>query len=69
MMMNWRHFENSLSVSQFKITNLQNNRKDFYQINQADTLIGLIASNEDAQHFYRSLPDSEIRDEGIWINL
>ena len=36
---------------------------------KADTLIGLIASNEDAQHFYRSLPDSEIRDEGIWINL
>ena len=36
---------------------------------KAATLIGLIASNEDAQHFYRSLPDSEIRDEGIWINL
>lgn len=36
---------------------------------KANTLIGLIASNEDAQHFYRSLPDSEIRDEGIWINL
>ena len=36
---------------------------------KANTLIGLIATNEDAQHFYRSLPDSEIRDEGIWINL
>lgn len=33
-----------------------------------DTLIGLIASNEEAQRFYRSLPDSEIRDEGIWID-
>lgn len=32
-----------------------------------DTLIGLIASNEEAQHFYRSLPDAEIHDEGIWI--
>lgn len=30
-----------------------------------DTLIGLIASNEDAQRFYRNLPNSEIRDEGI----
>ena len=34
-----------------------------------DTLIGLIASNEDAQRFYRNLPDSEIKDEGIWIDL
>ena len=34
-----------------------------------DTLIGLIASNEDAQHFYRSLHNAEIRDEGIWIDL
>ncbi len=34
-----------------------------------DTLIGLIASNEDAQRFYRSLPDSMIRDEGIWIDI
>ena len=34
-----------------------------------DTLIGLIASNEDAQRFYRNLPNSEIRDEGIWIDL
>ncbi len=30
-----------------------------------DTLIGLIASNEDAQRFYRNLPNSEIKDEGI----
>lgn len=34
-----------------------------------DTLIGLIASNEDAQRFYRNLPDAEIKDEGIWIDL
>ena len=33
------------------------------------TLIGLIASNKDAQHFYRNLPDALIRDEGIWIDL
>lgn len=30
-----------------------------------DTLIGLIASNEDTQRFYRNLPNSEIKDEGI----
>lgn len=35
----------------------------------ADTLIGLIAANEEAQRFYRSLPNAEIRDEGIWIDL
>lgn len=35
----------------------------------ADTLIGLIASNEEAQRFYRNLPNSEIKDEGIWIDL
>lgn len=34
-----------------------------------DTLIGLIASNEDAQRFYRNLPDAQIRDEGIWIDI
>ncbi len=35
----------------------------------ADTLIGLIASNEEAQRFYRCLPRAQIRDEGIWIDL
>lgn len=39
------------------------------KIRGVNTLIGLIASNEDAQRFYRSLPNSEIRDEGIWIDL
>ena len=32
-------------------------------------LIGLIASNKDAQSFYRNLHNSLIRDEGIWIDL
>ena len=36
---------------------------------EVDTLIGLIASNKDAQYFYRNLPNSEIKDEGIWIDL
>ena len=35
----------------------------------ADTLIGVIAANEEAQRFYRSLPNALIRDEGIWIDL
>lgn len=34
-----------------------------------DTLVGLIASNEEAQRFYRHLPNAIVRDEGIWINL
>ena len=37
--------------------------------NGFDTLIGLIASNEEAQSFYRSLPNAKISDEGIWIEL
>ena len=35
----------------------------------ADTLVALIASNDEAQRFYRSLEKAEIRDEGIWIDL
>lgn len=35
----------------------------------ADTLIGLIAANPDAQRFYHSLENANIRDEGIWIDL
>lgn len=34
-----------------------------------DTLVALIASNDEAQRFYRSLENSEIRDEGIWIDI
>ena len=33
------------------------------------TLIGLIAANPEAQRFYRSLENTIIRDEGIWIDL
>ena len=34
-----------------------------------ETMIGLIAANDEAQRFYRSLPDARIRDEGIWIDI
>ena len=33
------------------------------------SLVGLIAANEEAQSFYRNIPNSIIRDEGIWIDL
>ncbi len=35
----------------------------------AKTLVGLIAANEEARRFYRSLENALIRDEGIWIDL
>ncbi|MBQ6678991.1 MAG: GNAT family N-acetyltransferase [Lachnospiraceae bacterium] len=34
-----------------------------------DTLIALTASNDEAQRFYQSIPDSEMHDIGIWINI
>ena len=34
-----------------------------------DTLIALTASNEESQRFYRSVPDSDMHDTGIWINI
>ena len=34
-----------------------------------ETLIALTASNEEAQRFYHSVPDSEMRDTGIWIDV
>lgn len=33
-----------------------------------DTLVGLIAANEEAQHFYRAMQGAIIRDGGIWID-
>ena len=32
-----------------------------------DTLIALIAANDEAQRFYRHLEGAEIRDEGLWL--
>ncbi len=34
-----------------------------------DTLIALTASNEEAQRFYKNVPNSEMRDIGIWIDV
>lgn len=32
-----------------------------------DTLVALIASNEEAQRFYRNIEGAQIRDEGLWL--
>ena len=34
-----------------------------------DTLVALTAANEEAQRFYQAIPDSEMHDVGIWINI
>ena len=34
-----------------------------------DTLIALTAANDEAQRFYKNVPDSEMRDVGIWIDI
>ena len=34
-----------------------------------DTIIALTASNDEAQSFYKAVPDSEMHDTGIWINV
>ncbi len=34
-----------------------------------DTLVAITAANEEGQRFYKSVPDSEMRDVGIWIDI
>ena len=34
-----------------------------------DTLLALTAANEEAQRFYKSVPNSQMRDVGIWIDI
>lgn len=53
-------------VAQALMEHLRKVLKEQYNVS---VLIGLIASNKDAQSFYRNLPNSLIRDEGIWIDL
>ncbi len=52
-------------IAQLLMTKLREELKE----KGAETLVGLIAANEEAQRFYRSLPDALIRDEGIWIDI
>ncbi len=43
--------------------------RDTLKEQNVDTLIALTASNEEAQRFYKSIPDSQMRDIGIWIDI
>ena len=43
--------------------------REILKNNHIDTLIALTASNEEAQRFYKSIPNSEMRDIGIWIDI
>lgn len=52
-------------VAQRLLESLRKTLKDRH----IDTLIGLTAANEEAQRFYKSVPNSEMRDTGIWINI
>ena len=54
-----------LGVGQRLIESLRAILKDNY----IDTLIALTASNEEAQRFYKSVPNSEMHDIGIWIDI
>lgn len=43
--------------------------RDILRQRRIDTLIALTAANDEAQSFYRSVPDSEMHDVGIWISI
>ena len=43
--------------------------REILKNNHIDTLIALTASNEEARNFYKSVPNSEMRDIGIWIDI
>ena len=43
--------------------------KEILKSRNIDTLIALTAANDEAQSFYKSIPNSEMRDIGIWIDI
>ena len=43
--------------------------REILKNNHIDTLIALTASNEEAQRFYNSVPNSKMHDIGIWIDV
>ena len=43
--------------------------REILKNNRIDMLIALTASNEEAQRFYKSIPNSRMRDIGIWIDV
>ena len=57
----WRHF----GVAQRLLAELIKCLKE----RKIDTLIGLTDEAEGAQRFYQSIPNSEMKDVGIWIDV
>lgn len=53
------------SVAQKMLEELRKQLKN----NNIETLIALTASNEEAQNFYKNIPNSKMQDIGIWIYL
>lgn len=43
--------------------------REILKARHIDTLIALTASNEEAQRFYQRIPNSKMRDVGIWIDV
>lgn len=43
--------------------------KEALKSKNINTLIALTAANEEAQSFYKSIPDSQMHDIGIWIDI
>lgn len=43
--------------------------REILKNNHIDTLIALTASNEEAQRFYKQVPNSKMRDIGIWVDI
>ena len=52
-------------VAQKLIEELRNKLKE----KGVETLIALTAANEEAQSFYKAIPNSEMKDIGIWIDI
>ena len=52
-------------VAQALLSKLRSELKE----RKINTLIALTASNEEAQKFYKSISDSEMKDIGIWIDI
>ena len=48
---------------------LMNEMRSRLKAEGIDTLIALTASNDEAQRFYKSVPDSSMHDIGIWIDI
>ena len=48
---------------------LMNEMRSRLKAEGIDTLIALTASNDEAQSFYKAVPDSSMHDIGIWIDI